>query len=125
MFEMSSGMPAFVGFGRLATVPPRALIARCQSLGFAPRRYLRLGERRARPERVGGEVKSVAGAGPKIVAGWTDGSFRVTQCMPDWNGDLTPDRELKGTLAERGVKQLLSWAEEHRLSIKVDLYHET
>src|SRR5262249_21773952 len=28
------------------------------------------------------------------------------------------------TLSERSVKALLSWAEEHRLSIKVDLYHE-
>src|SRR5262249_25937611 len=73
---------------------------------------------------VGGEVVGVEGADPKMVAGWTDGSFRVTQVLPDFNGDLTADRETKGALSERGVKALLSWAEEHRLSITFDLYHD-
>src|SRR5215471_8867002 len=124
MLGMSSGMPTFVWFGSLATVPPRAVIERCQQLAVSARAELRSGERRARIDIVGGEVASVDGADPKVVAGWTDGSFRVTQSLPDWNGDLTTDREIKGTLAEKSVKELLVWAEEHRLSIKVDLYHE-
>jgi PEGA domain-containing protein len=124
MLGMSSGMPTFVWFGSLATFPPRAVIERCQQLAVSARAELRSGERRARIDIVGGEVASVDGADPKVVAGWTDGSFRVTQAMPDWNGDLTTDREIKGTLAEKSVKELLVWAEEHRLTIKFDLYHE-
>lgn len=124
MLAMSSGMPTFVWFGSLATVPPRAVIERCQQLAVSARAELRSGERRARIDIVGGEVASVDGADPKVVAGWTDGSFRVTQSLPDWNGDLTNDREIKGTFAEKSVKELLLWADEHRLTIKVDLYHE-
>ena len=124
MLAMSSGMPTFVWFGSLATVPPRAVIERCQSLAVSARAELRSGERRARIDIVGGEVASVDGADPKVVAGWTDGSFRVTQSLPDWNGDLTNDREIKGTLAEKGVRELLTWAGEHRLTVKIDLYHE-
>jgi PEGA domain len=121
---MSSGMPTFVWFGSLATVPPRAMIERCQALSVSARAELRSGERRARIEILGGEVASVTGADPKVVAGWTDGSFRVTQVLPDFGGDLTSERELKGTLADKSVKQLLAWAQEHRLTIKFDLYHD-
>src|SRR5215831_16162071 len=124
MLGMSSGMPTFVWFGSLATFPPRAVIERCQALAVSARAELRSGERRARIDIVGGEVASVDGADPKVVAGWTDGSFRVTQSLPDWNGDLTNDREIKGTLAEKSVRELLVWAEEHRLTLKIDLYHE-
>ena len=82
MLAMSSGMPTFVWFGSLATVPPRAVIERCQSLAVSARAELRSGDRRARIDIVGGEVASVDGADPKVVAGWTDGSFRVTQSLP-------------------------------------------
>jgi hypothetical protein len=122
---MSSGMPTFVWFGSLATVPPRAVMERCQVLAVSARAELRSGDQRARIDIVGGEVVAIDGVDPKVVAGWTDGSFRVTQLLPDLEGALREERELKGALGETGVTDLLLWGEEHRMSATLDLYHET
>lgn len=121
---MSRGIQTFVWFGSLAAVPPRAVVEKCQQLKVSARAELRSGGQRGVIDIVGGAVVAVSGADPKLIASWTDGSFRVTQGLPDFDGNLQTEREAKGSLQSRKLADLLAWAEEHRLTVKLDLYHE-
>src|SRR5215831_3026391 len=77
--SMSNEIRTFVWFGSLATVRPRMVIERCQQLKVTARAELRSGGKRGIVEIVGGDAIAVAGADPKVIASWMDGSFRVTQ----------------------------------------------
>src|SRR5262249_28448115 len=112
---MSSEMPTFIWFGSLATVPPSLVLARCQRLGVCAIAELRSGTQRARVVLRGGEVVSLEGPEPRTIDAWTDGSFRVTQGLPDFDGVVGGDRELKGSLARPGLSAILAWAEAYRL----------
>src|SRR5437016_1947651 len=118
---MASGTNNFVWIGDLESVPPRTVLEECIAMKVSGRAEIRSNGHCARVDLLGGDVVGIEGVAPETLAEWTGGSFRVMQLLPDFDGNLRQERERDGSLAERDVSALLLWAEQHGLTIGIDL----
>jgi hypothetical protein len=102
-------------------VAPKDVLERCIALRISGRAEVRSGHKRAQVDLLGGDVVGIDGVDPEQLIEWRAGSFRVLQSLPDFDGRLTDERERRGLLAEIDSSRLFAWAQQHQLSVTVEL----
>jgi hypothetical protein len=107
--------------GKLEETDIRALYAACQTLRFSGRLELTDGPTKAEVQFVAGEPVEIDGGDTQRIALWQRGSFRATQSIPNFAGELTPERELEGDLARTKPSSLWAWISEYRLTCEIEL----
>ena len=118
---MVGGSSTYIWTGELGNVAPKDMLERCIALRISGRAEVRSGQKRAQVDLLGGDVVGIDGVDPETLIEWRAGSFRVLQSLPDFEGRLTDDRERRGLLAEIDSSRLFAWAQQHQLSITVEL----
>lgn len=118
---MVGGSSTYIWTGELGKVAPKDVLERCIALRISGRAEVRSGAKRAQVDLLGGDVVGIDGVDPETLIEWRAGSFRVLQSLPDFDGQLTEDRERRGLLAEIDSSRLLAWAQQHQLSVTIEL----
>jgi hypothetical protein len=111
--------------GSLAETSVPAIYDRLQRLRLTGRLVLMDGARRSEVLWIGGQPLSPDGQGevPPRPTGFVQGTFEVTQRVPDLGGQLTEGVELSGELVPGRVQRLFELCADCRLSAEVQLAH--
>jgi hypothetical protein len=111
--------------GNLAQTEVRSLYDRLADLRLSGMLEISDGDKRAEVAFVGGDPVETRGSNTREVKSWRQGSFKVTQRVPDLAGALTDGLQLAGGLLETRAKELIRHCEDAKLTADLELERPT
>jgi len=118
MGDLPSG---FSWSGTLEETDIRSIYGACHNLRFSGWLELKDAKHEAKVLFLGGDPVEISGGDTQRISMWKNGSFRAVQKIPDFEGELTDDLAVTGTLAATKPSALWAWISQYRLSCEIEL----